>query len=177
MCCNRRRTMSAFLKKCSSTAAWSKHKPVGDLGAAVQTKQLDIPAVLCKSPAESDKHYRESSQSCWNLKRQVSIIWILAKFTLRRCHQHPGNLSSSASWGTLHISWKCSPPLGPATTVSQIPLLRSPGARSETSKRAAVQDVLTSMSLWKSKRSIRCQLLPSKARTFQDWSSEGETGT
>lgn len=27
----------------------------------------------------------------------------------------------------------------------------------------------TSMSLWKSKRSMRCQLLPSKARTFQDW--------
>lgn len=25
------------------------------------------------------------------------------------------------------------------------------------------------MSLWKSNRSIRCQLLPSKARTFQDW--------
>lgn len=25
------------------------------------------------------------------------------------------------------------------------------------------------MSVWKSKRSIRCQLLPSKARTFQDW--------
>lgn len=29
------------------------------------------------------------------------------------------------------------------------------------------------MSLWKSKRSIRCQLLPSKARTFQDWEQGG----
>lgn len=34
-------------------------------------------------------------------------------------------------------------------------------------------NLFTSMSLWKSKRSIRCQLLPSKARTFQDWEPGG----
>lgn len=32
------------------------------------------------------------------------------------------------------------------------------------------------MSLWKSKRSIRCQLLPSKARTFHDWEQRWKNG-
>lgn len=29
-----------------------RHKPVCDLGAAVQTQQLDVPAVLSKTPAQ-----------------------------------------------------------------------------------------------------------------------------
>lgn len=36
-----------------------------------------------------------------------------------------------------------------------------------------MRDFLTSISLWKSKRSILCQLLPSRASTFHDWGREG----
>lgn len=31
-----------------------RHKPVCDLGAAVQTKQFDVPAILSKGPAQKN---------------------------------------------------------------------------------------------------------------------------
>lgn len=99
-----------YVRYINRTAAWTVTIPVCDLGATVQIKHLNVPAVLWESPKERERkrkrnicvisvilHFSHYLPSGSELVWEFQLGEVLTKLTSGHCHPHPGNPAGSAS--------------------------------------------------------------------------------